>query len=92
MTKSFKADPAALYFTDNGCVLCGDDLGSSAKFTGRDISGQKIQRVSLADVREWRLMASDLPDICCEQCGKGFVGAEERAISLAASIDRVLQF
>ena len=89
MTKTFKADSDALYFTDNGCVLCGADLGSSAKHTGRDISGQKIQRVSLADVRAWRKDAPELPDLSCEQCGKGFVGAEER---LVANIDRVLSF
>ena len=77
--RTFKADPAALYFTDNGCVLCGEHLGMSAKYSGRDISGQPIQRVSLADVREYRLNAPDCPDIHCEQCGKELVGVEPRA-------------
>lgn len=34
--------PRALFLTDNGCCLCGQHLGSSARFTGRDISGQPI--------------------------------------------------
>lgn len=72
--KKFHADPAALYFTDNGCVLCGEHLGSSALHTGRDISGQPIQRVTLADVRESRLIAPDCPDLRCEQCDKELVG------------------
>ena len=73
--KTFKADPDSLYFTDNGCVLCGEHLGTSALDTGRDISGQKIQRVSLADVRESRILYPDCPDLRCESCHKGFVGA-----------------
>jgi hypothetical protein len=51
MPRPFKADPTALYFTDNGCILCGEHLGSSAKFTGRDISGQKIKKVTPDDAR-----------------------------------------
>ena len=68
--------PDGLYFTDNGAVYCGAHLGATAQATGRDISGQKIKRVSLYDVREWRTMTPALPDPCCEQCKKPFVGAE----------------
>lgn len=58
----------ALYLTDNGRALCGADLGSSAMHTGRDISGQKIERVTPDDVREARSLYGW--DIACEQCGK----------------------
>lgn len=83
MPRTFKADPDSLYLTDNGCVLCGEHLGMSALYTGRDISGQPIQRVSLADVREFRLNYRDIPDLSCESCGKGFVGAEPREVTNA---------
>lgn len=81
MPRAFKADPAALYFTDNGAVLCGEHLGTTAAYTGRDISGQPIQRVSLADVREYHLNGCDIPDICCEVCTKQFVGADPRPLA-----------
>ena len=35
-----------LYLTDNGRCLCGEHLGHTAKATGRDISGQKILRLT----------------------------------------------
>jgi hypothetical protein len=31
-----------VYLTDNGAALCGQHLGMTARFTGRDISGQPI--------------------------------------------------
>jgi hypothetical protein len=36
----------ALYLTDNGRIVCGAHCGTSAAYTGRDISGQKIERVT----------------------------------------------
>lgn len=66
--RGWKAD--ALYFTDNGCVLCGNDLGSSAKYSGRDISGQKIAKVTPEDAAESLRLYPNLGPICCESCGK----------------------
>ncbi len=73
MSKPFRGWNAdALYFTDNGAVLCGADLGASAMYSGRDISGQKIQRVTPDDVREWNAMpdTDGLPPMRCECCHK----------------------
>lgn len=58
-----QTDPGGIYLTDNGRALCGEHLGASARFTGRDISGQEIYRVTPADVREWG-------PVCCETCGR----------------------
>lgn len=67
MPRAFHADPAAHYFTDNGAVLCGDHLGASAKYTGRDISGQPIERVTPEDVRDAKAMGWEVQ---CEHCRK----------------------
>ena len=58
-----------LYFTDNGAVLCGRHCGTSARFTGRDISGQKIKRVTATDARGW--LAEIGSPIACERCACG---------------------
>lgn len=63
----FAADPAALYFTDNGAVLCGDHLGMTAKYSGRDISGQKIEKVTPEDAAEAKTHGWAIE---CERCGK----------------------
>jgi hypothetical protein len=60
--KNFKADPNALYFCDNDAALCGEHLGHSAKTTGRDISGQRIEKVDA-------VMATAF-GVRCEMCGK----------------------
>ena len=38
-----------LYLTDNGALYCHDHLGHTAKATGRDLSGQPIERLTEAD-------------------------------------------
>jgi len=43
----------ALYWADNGRVICAKCAGASALYTGRDLSGQKVERISVAEVREW---------------------------------------
>ena len=58
----------ALYFTDNGRVLCGQDAGTSARYTGRDISGQRVARVTHEDDVLWLAQLGE--HISCEQCGK----------------------
>ena len=60
--------PLALYFTDNGRIVCGTHAGASAKYTGRDISGQKVLRVTKAAAARW---LSDVGEpIQCEDCGR----------------------
>lgn len=63
----FSPEPSALYFTDNGRILCGDHLGMTARFTGRDISGQRIAAVKPRDVAE---LARLNVECNCERCGK----------------------
>lgn len=65
---------SALYFTDNGAVYHGRCCGVSAQMTGRDISGQEVQRVSAAD-REWA--AKEGWTIDCETCGDRKATPEE---------------
>ena len=54
-----------LYIGDNGRVFCAAHAGASALYTGRDISGQRVKRVTEKDRREW---PSDLGEIECETC------------------------
>lgn len=55
-----------LYFTDNGRVVCGRHCGASAAYTGRDISGQKIKRVTDRAKAAW--LAETGEQIDCEDC------------------------
>lgn len=50
-----KLSPSALYIGDNGRCFCGAHAGCSAKFTGRDISGQRVVRVTPAMCGAYRL-------------------------------------
>ena len=43
----------AVYWSDNGRRICASCAGASARFTGRDISGQPVERATLADAAEW---------------------------------------
>ena len=60
--------PDALYFVDNGACYCGAHLGASARYTGRDISGQRIQRATRVAAA---LFAAAGLRLACEACGKG---------------------
>lgn len=40
----------AIYVGDNGRLLHGRCSGASAQYTGRDISGQRVQRLSAAEL------------------------------------------
>lgn len=66
-TSMFQAQADAIYLTDNGAAYCGSHLGASARFTGRDISGQPIHKITIDDVREADAMGFT---IACETCGK----------------------
>lgn len=59
-------DPAALYFGDNGRCFCGKlhCAGMTPHFTGRDLSGQRVERITPAILR-----AEGLERIRCEMCG-----------------------
>ena len=54
-----------LYFTDNGAIYHGRCCGTSAQFTGRDISGQRVEAVSQADIDA---CAADGVALACEAC------------------------
>lgn len=62
-----KTDPSGVYLVDNGRALCGEHLGASARFTGRDISGQPVHRVTPEEAQE---MAAQGFDVKCETCGR----------------------
>lgn len=53
----------ALYLGDNGRCLCGQHLGYTASATGRDLSGQEIYQLQLADHQ------IGTPPFACEECG-----------------------
>ena len=62
-----KLKPNAIYIGDNGRCYCVDCAGASASLTGRDISGQKIHKVTKAEVALW-LESEGEPWEC--DCGK----------------------
>lgn len=45
--------PGIIYSGDNGKLICRDCAGMSAKFTGRDRSGQKVMAVPVSETVEW---------------------------------------
>lgn len=49
MRKALK--DGAVYFADNGRAICSKCAGMSALYTGCDISGQEVERVTVEDVR-----------------------------------------
>lgn len=59
--------PGVVYSSDNGRLICIHCAGASAKFTGRDISGQRVEAVPVAETVEWR--ATFGRDLACE-CGR----------------------
>jgi hypothetical protein len=63
-------DPDTLYIGDNGRVFCGKSpcAGSSALYTGRDISGARVDRLSPGDIQAWITEAGTAPE--CEGCGR----------------------
>ena len=69
MTDRSKTHPDTLFLTDNGACYCGEHLGSSARFTGRDISGQEIFQVTPEIARQ--SIDEYGMALACENCGKG---------------------
>jgi hypothetical protein len=64
----------ALYLCDNGRCLCGLHLGSSAKATGRDISGQRIYQIQPADHEV------GTPPFKCETCKATFARSVRQGV------------
>ena len=60
---------STLYLGDNGRCLCGEHLGTSARYTGRDLSGQPIMAITPEIAKEAQQMGAPLE---CEQprCGR----------------------
>ena len=59
--------PGAIYIGDNGRCYCVDCAGASASLTGRDISGQKIKRITKAHLDY--LLEGEEESWACD-CGK----------------------
>ena len=57
-----------VYLTDNGRGLCGAHLGSSARYTGRDISGQEVLPITAEIAALSKLEYGYTP--ACEECGR----------------------
>jgi hypothetical protein len=55
-----------LYLCDNGACYCGKHCGASARFTGRDISGQPVELVTAADQKYFREQIGHALE--CEAC------------------------
>ncbi len=61
----FHAEENVIYLGDNGAAYCGAHLGSTAKATGRDLSGQRLLAITPDIATD-----PDAEGIRCEQCGK----------------------
>ncbi len=75
----FNPNPETLYLCDNGACYCGAHLGASASMTGRDISGQRVSRVTAKDAADHEMLYrqmgrvdGDVPPLTCERprCGR----------------------
>lgn len=64
---TFHAQPDTIYLTDNGAAYCGEHLGATARASGRDISGQRIEPITPEALQEARLLGWHP---ACERCGK----------------------
>lgn len=53
----------AVYVGDNGRLTCSSCSGHSATYSGRDLSGHPVERVTVEDVAEW---PADLGVMTCE--------------------------
>ena len=57
--------PGAVYLSDCGHAVCIKCAGASALYTGRDISGQKVERVTVEDIHDWQRY-DDLGPFTCD--------------------------
>lgn len=56
----------ALYSGDSGRIFCGRHAGASARYSGRDLSGQRVHRITARDRQAWELEIGSA--ISCEDC------------------------
>jgi len=56
--------PNTIYLADNGRAICSKCAGSSALYTGRDISGQRVYECTEKDAAEWLVMMGK--ELTCE--------------------------
>lgn len=70
----------ALYLGDNGRCFCGalECAGQTAYFTGRDLSGQRVEEIRRPSVSTL-VRNTDFDAFACEGCGKG-LGSASAAI------------
>jgi hypothetical protein len=63
-------DEDALYSGDNGRIFCGAlaCAGMSAHFSGRTISGHRVEKIGLDDIVVWITEIGRMPE--CEGCGR----------------------
>ncbi len=45
--------PGVIYSADNGRLICVECAGGTAKFTGHDRSGQKVEPVPYLETVDW---------------------------------------
>ncbi len=57
--------PGVIYSGDNGMSICIHCAGNSALYTGRDISGRKVQAFTAADAAIYKQMLGT--DLSCER-------------------------
>ena len=57
-----------LHFTDNGRVVCGPCAGASARYTGRDISGQEVMVIDASASARFERDVGRAP--ACEDCAR----------------------
>jgi len=62
-----KLSPTELYVGDNGRCFCGAHAGCSAMYTGRDLSGHNVMRVTE------RMALREGVTLSCEATGCGVV-------------------
>lgn len=56
----------ALYIGDNGRAFCGEHAGTAALYTGRDLSGQPVMKVTEQDQKHAERTAGFR--VRCEEC------------------------
>ena len=59
-----KLKPDAVYFGDNGRAICLGCAGQSARWTGYDLSGHRVERATIDDVFEWEQVVGE--PLACE--------------------------
>ena len=67
MTTTTKLDPDAIYLGENGRAFCGTHAGATAAYTGRDLDGRPVHRVTPRDVCDGQEIGVTFR---CETCGR----------------------